>query len=166
MLFRSVRSRSDPAHGRSDSPFRPCRSGSCASGQTLRPRDGATAIAARPSHLDRARRSRAKPTPRPRPGSPLKSTPAGLRRRGALAAEVVLDPDDVIELGRRHLDETAGLDGLVAVRPAGAHVGALAGPELPSLDNPLVVLERQPEAAVDDVDPLVLVLVVLERQAL
>src|SRR5258707_12378978 len=84
----------------------------------------------------------------------------------ALAAEVVFEADDVLELGRRNFDEGAAFDRLVAVAAADRDARALARPQLALLDRASVALEGQVEPALDDSDPLVLPLVVLERQAL
>src|SRR6185503_11811287 len=52
-----------------------------------------------------------------------------LGRRRSLATEVVLEPHDVEELGRRDLDEPTGLERLIPVDAAHADVRAIAGAE-------------------------------------
>src|SRR5690349_2721697 len=89
-----------------------------------------------------------------------------LRRLRALAAEVVLDADDVVQLRGRDLDERAGLDRLEAMEPRHRHVRALARTELADLDLAPLVLERERQPPGEDVDPLVLDLVALEREPL
>src|SRR5688572_27260716 len=89
-----------------------------------------------------------------------------LWRRRALAPEIILEAHDVMELGCRDLDEPARLERLVAMDPAGPDVGPLARAELALLYLARIVLERQEQPALEDVDPLVLDLVMLERQAL
>src|SRR5579862_1091076 len=84
----------------------------------------------------------------------------------ALAAEVVLEADDVVELRGRDLDQRAALDRRVAMPSADPDPGAIARSELAIRDRAGGVLERQAEPSLKDVDPLVLRRVVLERQAL
>src|SRR5215212_7687905 len=93
-------------------------------------------------------------------------TADSLRRGRALAAEVILEPDDVVELGRGDLDELARLDGLVSVDAPCPDVRTFARPELAILDHARLVLEGQQQATVQDVDPFVLDLVVLQREPL
>jgi hypothetical protein len=49
---------------------------------------------------------------------------AVLRGRGPLPPEVVLEADDVVELGRRYLQDFAALERFVAVDPAGVDATA------------------------------------------
>src|SRR5262249_58583653 len=64
---------------------------------------------------------------------------------GARPPVTVLEPDDVVELGRGHLEDVGVLEGDHAVAQAGRHVERLARTELdPPRRLPLAeVLERQ-----------------------
>src|SRR5262245_63964529 len=71
-------------------------------------------------------------------------SPRPLGGARALPSEVVLEPDDVVELGRRNLHQLGPLDRLVSVDPAGGNVSVLARSEPQDLDGPRGVLERPP----------------------
>src|SRR4029079_10077664 len=147
-----------------DSPSRPCRSGNCASRASS---VAARALSRPPSGLHLRpviAVASLKPTPRARRGHPRIVPGSG--RVGPLPAEIVLEPDDVVELRRRDLDQLASIDRLEPVDTACRDPRALADAELLLTDDAVVVLEIQPQSALPDQDALVLDLVALQGEAL
>src|SRR5207244_2278007 len=70
--------------------------------------------------------------------SPRRRAPRSpeLRGAGPLAAVVVGEPDDVIQLGAGDLEQLDAFEGLVAVHPANRDQPRFARPELSDLDRP------------------------------
>src|SRR5689334_103001 len=62
-----------------------------------------------------------------------------------LAPEVVLESFDVVDLGGRDLDQLDVRDRLETVDARDVHVRSLARPDVPGPDDPVVVLEVEPE---------------------
>src|SRR5687768_4763259 len=91
-----------------------------------------------------------KPTPRARPGHP-RIVPRSRRVR-PLPAEVVFQPDDVVELRGRDLDQLAALDRLEPVDPPGRDPAMLAWTELGLADDAGLVLQVQAQPAGADQD--------------
>src|SRR5262245_6783488 len=103
------------------------------------------------------------------PASPIRDDrrrPKRLGCRRTLAAEVVLDADDIVDLGGRDLEDLDALDRLVAMDPADRDVGALARTQLALDDVAGVIFKVEQQAAGHDVDRFVLPFVALERQPL
>src|SRR6266550_3236833 len=101
-------------------------------------------------------------------GGPVRtrrSSTAALRGGCPLATEVVLDPHDVVQLGRRDLDDLDPLDRLVSMPSADRDVLPFARAQVADGHRSVVALEMKPQPAADDEDRLVLALVVLEREA-
>src|SRR5258707_10568630 len=98
----------------------------------------------------------------------LRSADQALRLRGTRPAVPVFDPHDVIELGRRLLDDVAVLDARHAVERARCDVEDVARLHLDLAQLAVLVLgpRLEEEAAGLQHDRLVLYAVVLEGQAL
>src|SRR6478735_4992281 len=110
-------------------------------------------------------------TPAPTAGSPrMTQRPSAERpvsgRVRALAAVVVGQPHDVVELGGADLKQLGPLERLVAMDAPGGHVAGVARPEDRLADIAALVLEIEPQATRHHVDRLVLRDVLLERQPL
>src|SRR5690349_19591575 len=105
---------------------------------------------------------------KPTPGTP-RGHPRIVPRSGRVrpfATEIVLDPDDVVELRRRHLEQLAALDRLEPMDPPGRDVAVLPGAQLVVADDAVLVLEVQLQPTGGDEDRLILGRMALERQSL
>src|SRR5262245_26821576 len=89
----------------------------------------------------------------------------GSGRGRSLPAEVVLDPDDVVQLRCGDLDQLDVVDRLEPVATADRDAGEVSGSELPDRHRAGLVLQVESEPAADHVDRFVLALVVLKREA-
>src|SRR3954449_10083865 len=97
--------------------------------------------------------------PRQTRATPSAARPS-LGLAGPLAAVVVLEPDDVVQLRRRHLENPRVVDRLQAVHGAGREMERLPGPDHLFLEDPLPRLaELDARAPLEHVPRLVLLVV-------
>src|SRR5690242_7001049 len=86
---------------------------------------------------------------------------------GPLPAVVILEPDDVVQLRRRHLEDSSVFDRLQPVHRTGWEAERLPGPDHLFLEDPLPRLaELDPRPALEHVPGLVLLVVELEAERL